>query len=375
MSVAVAPPRLIRKLQCMVLTWAPPICKPRQPAASMSFQALWPGGFLKVEPPVRLLIGWVASRLSVILSISAAITAGSPGRALEYRLGEDDVVGRAAMAVGVVHVRIGEAQDAAGAVDAARHHQHVLGLAAIGAAIHAQRAADRTGYAAQKRQAGDRGLLGGARHLHVGHRGAGAHAVIRFDRDLAEAAAEPDHHAGDAAVAHDEIGAEADDGDRQFGGKLRQQHGEVLGVLRREQHLRRPADPEPGQLRQRLVGDETPAQPGHPRAQVGNEVGKGHADGLECVMDGAVSRDGSCGILKRMMIKILRDAVQQAETWPQEDQEELAEYAREVEARRTGVYIMSDEERAAVRRGLAQADRGEFVPDELVAEADKRHDQ
>ncbi|HEV7984395.1 MAG TPA: hypothetical protein VGP86_16005 [Xanthobacteraceae bacterium] len=76
-----------------------------------------------------------------------------------------------------------------------------------------------------------------------------------------------------------------------------------------------------------------------------------------------------------MMIKMLRDAVRQAETWPQEDQEELAEYAREIEARRTGVYAMSDEERAAVRRGLTQADRGEFVPDELVAAADKRHDR
>ncbi len=53
--------------------------------------------------------------------------------------------------------------------------------------------------------------------------------------------------------------------------------GEILFVLRREQHLRRPADPEPGQLGQRLVGDEPPAQSGHPRAQFGNEVGKGHA--------------------------------------------------------------------------------------------------
>ena len=44
-------------------------------------------------------------------------------------------------------------------------------------------------------------------------------------------------------------------------------------------------------------------------------------------------------------------------------------------ARRTGVYVMSDEERAAVRRGLAQVDRGEFVADEVVAEADKRHDR
>jgi hypothetical protein len=74
-----------------------------------------------------------------------------------------------------------------------------------------------------------------------------------------------------------------------------------------------------------------------------------------------------------MMIKTLKDAVRLAETWPEEDQQELAEYAREIEARRTGVYMMSDDERAAVRRGLAEADRGEFVPDEVVAEADKRH--
>ena len=58
-----------------------------------------------------------------------------------------------------------------------------------------------------------------------------------------------------------------------------------------------------------------------------------------------------------MVAKALKDVIAQAETWPQQDQEELAEFAREIQARRTGVYIMSDEERAAVRRGLAQADR------------------
>jgi hypothetical protein len=71
------------------------------------------------------------------------------------------------------------------------------------------------------------------------------------------------------------------------------------------------------------------------------------------------------------MNRILEEVVEHAETWRQE---ELAEYAREIEARRTGVYTMSDDERAAVRRGLAEADRGEFVPDEVITEADKRHD-
>ena len=51
-------------------------------------------------------------------------------------------------------------------------------------------------------------------------------------------------------------------------------------------------------------------------------------------------------------------------SWPQEDQEEPVELAREIEARRTGIYFMNDEERAAVREGLEQAMRGEFVPDD-----------
>ena len=73
------------------------------------------------------------------------------------------------------------------------------------------------------------------------------------------------------------------------------------------------------------------------------------------------------------MVKTLEDVMKKAETWPREDQEELAEFAREIEARRSGVYVMSEAERAAVREGLTQADRGEFVSDDVLAKADKRH--
>jgi predicted transcriptional regulator len=76
-----------------------------------------------------------------------------------------------------------------------------------------------------------------------------------------------------------------------------------------------------------------------------------------------------------MTTKTFKDVMEQAATWPREDQDELAEYAREIEARRTGIYTMSDDERAAVGKGLAEADRGEFVPEGLVAEADKRHER
>jgi hypothetical protein len=76
-----------------------------------------------------------------------------------------------------------------------------------------------------------------------------------------------------------------------------------------------------------------------------------------------------------MTTKTLKDVLNHAATWPREDQEELAEYAREIEARRTGIYELSEEEQMAVAKGIAQADRGEFVPDELVSEADKRHER
>jgi hypothetical protein len=43
-----------------------------------------------------------------------------------------------------------------------------------------------------------------------------------------------------------------------------------------------------------------------------------------------------------------RKILEQAESWPEEDQEELAEYARWIEARRTGVYQLTPEEKAAI---------------------------
>ena len=96
------------------------------------------------------------------------------------------------------------------AIDGARLDQHVLGFAAVCAGVHAQRAADGAGNAAVEGEAGDAGLGGGARHLHVGDGGAGAHAMAGLDRDVGEAAAEADDDTRDAAVAHQEVGAKAD---------------------------------------------------------------------------------------------------------------------------------------------------------------------
>jgi hypothetical protein len=47
-----------------------------------------------------------------------------------------------------------------------------------------------------------------------------------------------------------------------------------------------------------------------------------------------------------------RDILNRVESWPEEDQAELVEVAREIEARRTGVYVLSDDEKAAIKAAL-----------------------
>ena len=51
-------------------------------------------------------------------------------------------------------------------------------------------------------------------------------------------------------------------------------------------------------------------------------------------------------------------------SWPEEDREELAEIAAAIEARRAGIYVLSEDERLAVEEGLRDADAGNFVSDE-----------
>ena len=73
-----------------------------------------------------------------------------------------------------------------------------------------------------------------------------------------------------------------------------------------------------------------------------------------------------------MAVNILDRIIRNAGAWPPEDQAELADYARVIEARRTGVYNVSDEERAAIAQGLAEADRGDFADDRALAKLSKR---
>ena len=63
-----------------------------------------------------------------------------------------------------------------------------------------------------------------------------------------------------------------------------------------------------------------------------------------------------------------KEILEQVESWPEQDQEELAEFAREIEARRTGVYYASPEELKAIDEALGQVARGEVAsPEEVEA--------
>jgi hypothetical protein len=56
-------------------------------------------------------------------------------------------------------------------------------------------------------------------------------------------------------------------------------------------------------------------------------------------------------------------------SWPQADQEKLVEVAREIEARRTGIYALNPEERAAI----AEARASGLVSDDEADAFWKRH--
>src|ERR1700730_6456313 len=65
------------------------------------------------------------------------------------------------------------------------------------------------------------------------------------------------------------------------------------------------------------------------------------------------------------MTPTTQDILRRVESWPQEDQDELAEVAREIEARRSGVYRATPEE----LRAIDEAERSGVAGDEEVEAA------
>jgi hypothetical protein len=62
----------------------------------------------------------------------------------------------------------------------------------------------------------------------------------------------------------------------------------------------------------------------------------------------------------------LKKMLARAEQWSEQDQEELAQVALEIEARRHGLYHASADELKAIDEALAEVARGEIASDEEV---------
>jgi hypothetical protein len=64
-----------------------------------------------------------------------------------------------------------------------------------------------------------------------------------------------------------------------------------------------------------------------------------------------------------------KELLKRVETWPEQDQQELAEVARDIEARRSGVYHATPEELRAIDEALGQVARGEIASREEIEAA------
>jgi len=75
-----------------------------------------------------------------------------------------------------------------------------------------------------------------------------------------------------------------------------------------------------------------------------------------------------------MTIKVLKDVIERAETWPDEAQAELAAIALEIDASvREGVYRATREELEGIDRGLKAAREGRFATDAEVEAVFAKH--
>jgi predicted transcriptional regulator len=74
------------------------------------------------------------------------------------------------------------------------------------------------------------------------------------------------------------------------------------------------------------------------------------------------------------MTRLLERAIARVRELPENDQDALAALVLAIADGSDASAVPLDEAtRRAIHEGLAQAERGEFVPDDVVAEADKRH--
>jgi predicted transcriptional regulator len=73
--------------------------------------------------------------------------------------------------------------------------------------------------------------------------------------------------------------------------------------------------------------------------------------------------------MMRDMTSRLQEVLKQAESWPEEAQEELADAALEIAAGLKGKYHATAEELAGIDRGLDDSRQGRFATDEEVKDS------
>jgi predicted transcriptional regulator len=73
------------------------------------------------------------------------------------------------------------------------------------------------------------------------------------------------------------------------------------------------------------------------------------------------------------MTKLLEMAMAKINELPDEDQDAVAAHLLALVDKGQGVIELDDEARSAIREGLEQARRGEFVPDEEIEALWNRH--
>jgi hypothetical protein len=74
--------------------------------------------------------------------------------------------------------------------------------------------------------------------------------------------------------------------------------------------------------------------------------------------------------MTRQGLEILLERVS---SWPEEAQDEFVRSVTDIENRHLGVYRLSDEERNAVRRGLAEMRERKLASDDAVAAVFNRY--
>jgi hypothetical protein len=175
------------------------------------------------------------------------------------------------------------------AVDGVNLDHALACLNAVGAGIHAQRAADRPGNAVVEMKPANAGVQSDRSDPLVGGGSARTNALLRYLRYIAEAlGGQPNYETWYSAVTDQQVGADPDHGHRHLGRDRLEERRQIVFVGGLEQYLGRTAGAEPGDLVHAGIRRET-------AANAGKRFGKPLKQRLAVYHAAAPSVDSSAG--------------------------------------------------------------------------------